>query len=214
MATAAISDLKLCIWGSSRSFFKKAGHHRGCEANTRGAEFIHSAGNRKRGVEAVSAGLPDLFPRLWRFCMVLTKATDRADDLAQKTCERALANAEKFNVGTDLDRWLFTIARRIWLNDIRADKVCLGAGVVPVEEIDVPNNNPHVDVNILAGEVLNIVQALPEGQRVTIFLVYVEGYSYREAAEMLDIPIGTVMSRLAGARKTIVARTAAQEPIG
>jgi len=162
---------------------------------------------------AISAELPDLFPRLWRFCFVLTKVADRADDLAQATCERALLNAEKFKLGSNLDRWLFTIARRIWLNDIRAAKVRQGTGVIPVEEIDVPNNNPHVDVNILAAEVLDLVQALPEGQRVTTFLVYVEGYSYREAAEMLDIPIGTVMSRLAVARKAIVTKIDAQEPI-
>lgn len=145
--------------------------------------------------------------------MVLTKAADRADDLAQATCERALFNAEKFKLGSDLDRWLFTIARRIWLNDIRSAKVRQGNGIVPVENIDVPHNKPHVDVNILAAEVLDMVQALPEGQRMTTFLVYVEGYSYREAADMLDVPIGTVMSRLAGARKRIAANMAAQEPI-
>lgn len=143
--------------------------------------------------------------------MVLTKDRDRANDLAQATCERALRNAEKFDKGTDLDRWLFTIARRVWLNDLRAAKVRLGAGVVPVEDVELADNNPHVDVNIFAREVLNIVQALPEGQRLTTFLVYVEGYSYREAAETLDIPIGTVMSRLAGARKAIAAQTAAKE---
>lgn len=142
--------------------------------------------------------------------MVLTKARDRADDLAQATCERALLNADKFDDGTQLDRWVFTIARRVWLNDIRAAKVRLGAGAVPVEDIDVSDNNPHVDVNILAREVLNMVQALPEGQRVATFLVYVEGYSYREAADMLDVPIGTIMSRLAGARKTIAAKTASK----
>lgn len=145
--------------------------------------------------------------------MVLTKAADRADDLAQATCERALLNAEKFSIGSDLDRWLFTIARRLWLNDIRSTKMRQGTGLVSVEETDIPSNKPNIDVNILAGQVLNMVQALPEGQRVTTFLVYVEGYTYREAAEMLDIPIGTVMSRLAGARKTIAAKMDVQEPI-
>jgi len=154
-----------------------------------------------------------VFPRLWRFCMVLTKARDLADDLAQATCERALVNAEKFQTGTDLDRWVFTIARRIWLNDIRSAKVRRGEGVVHVEEVELSDNSPHIDVNILAREVLDLVQALPEGQRVTTFLVYVEGYSYREAAAMLDIPIGTVMSRLAGARKTVAAKATAQKAI-
>ena len=142
--------------------------------------------------------------------MVLTKARDTADDLAQAACERALLNADKFQPGTDLDRWVFTIARRIWLNDIRSAKVRRGEGLVQVEDVDVADDAPHIEVNIFAAEVLKIMQALPEGQRVTTFLVYVEGYSYREAAEMLEIPIGTVMSRLAGARKTVAGKVAAK----
>ena len=161
----------------------------------------------------MSKGLPDLFARLWRFCMVLTKTRDGADDLAQAACERALLNAEKFEIGTDLDRWVFTIARRVWLNDLRSAKVRRGAGLVPVEEVDISDNAPPTEVNILAREVLDMVQALPEGQRVTTFLVYVEGYSYREAADMLEIPIGTVMIRLAGARKTVAAKAAAKDVV-
>jgi RNA polymerase sigma-70 factor (ECF subfamily) len=174
--------------------------------------FIQSR-DKKTAQAFVSKGLPDLFQRLWRFCMVLTKTRDGADDLAQAACERALLNAEKFEIGTDLDRWVFTIARRIWLNDIRSAKVRRGEGLVPVEDVDISDNAPHTEVNIFAREVLDMVQALPEGQRVTTFLVYVEGYSYREAADMLEIPIGTVMSRLAGARKTIAAQAAAKEVV-
>jgi len=108
-----------------------------------GVRIIHSADEISPRA-LVSKGLPDLFQRLWRFCMVLTKTRDAADDLAQAACERALLNADKFEVGTDLDRWVFTIARRIWLNDIRSAKVRRGEGLVPVEEVDISDNAPHI----------------------------------------------------------------------
>ncbi|MFS4579748.1 RNA polymerase sigma factor [Phaeobacter sp. C3_T13_0] len=148
-------------------------------------------------------GLTSIYPRLWRFCLVLTKSRPAADDLAQATSERAISQADKFEIGTDLDRWLFTIARRIWLNDIRSAKVRSGRGLVSVEDTDLEDNSPPVETNIFAHQVLERIQALPEGQRLCVLLVYVEGYSYREAADMLGIPIGTVMSRLSTARRAI-----------
>ena len=94
-------------------------------------------------------------------------------------------------------------AQRIWLNDLRSRKVRTGGGLVPVEEIDLPDHSPGAETNILARDVLNRVNALPEAQRHSVFLVYVEGYSYKEAAEIMEIPIGTVMRRLAAARKRL-----------
>ncbi|AXI46745.1 RNA polymerase sigma factor [Sulfitobacter sp. SK012] len=147
--------------------------------------------------------MPQIYRRLWRFCMVLTKDRTAADDLAQAACERALVNAAKFSPGTDLDRWVFTIARRLWLNEIRSRKVRRGEGLVAVEDVDIADEKPAIEVNILAREVLDIVQALPEAQRLSVLLVYVEGYTYSEAATLLDVPIGTIMSRLSTVRKLI-----------
>ena len=135
--------------------------------------------------------------------MVLTKDRSAADDLAQAACERALVNAAKFSPGTDLDRWVFTIARRLWLNEIRSRKVRRGEGLVAVEDVDIADEKPAIEVNILAHEVLDIVQALPEAQRLSVLLVYVEGYTYSEAAAFLDVPIGTIMSRLSTVRRLI-----------
>ena len=155
----------------------------------------------------MSSGLPSLYPRLWRFCYVLTKRRDAADDLAQASCARALEQSDKFEPGTSLDRWLFTIARRLWLNDLRSAKTRRGQGLVLVEEVDLEDYKPSVETNILAREVFTVIQDLPESQRLAVLLVYVEGSSYREAADVLDVPIGTIMSRLATARKTIAHRT-------
>lgn len=155
---------------------------------------------------AVRAGMAQIYPRLWRFAFSLSGSRAGADDLAQRTCARALERAEQFTVGTHLDRWLLTMARRIWLNELRADTVRRGAGLVPVEDTDLAADILPAEMNIFAGEVFSSIAALPEAQRETVLLVYVEGYAYREAADMLEVPIGTVMSRLAAARKTIAAR--------
>jgi RNA polymerase sigma-70 factor (ECF subfamily) len=114
-----------------------------------------------------------------------------------------LLQADKFQAGTDLGRWLFTMARRLWLNDIRATKVRTGNGLVLVEDTDITDHASTAETNIFARQVLDKIETLPDGQRLCVLLVYVEGYSYREAAEMLDIPIGTVMSRLSTARGVI-----------
>ncbi|MEP3391310.1 MAG: RNA polymerase sigma factor [Litoreibacter sp.] len=142
-------------------------------------------------------------PRLWRYCVVLTKSSDIAHDLTQSTCLRALEKAHQFEKGTHLDRWVFRIAQRIWFNELRAKSVRHGGGIVAVEDANLPSNEPSAETNIFVSEVLSHVQALPEAQRTTVMLVYVEGFSYREAADVLQIPIGTVMSRLSAARKTL-----------
>lgn len=137
---------------------------------------------------------------------MLTGRPELADDLAQATCVRALEKSQLYTAGTRLDRWIFRIAQRLWLNEMRADAVRRGAGLAPIEEIELPDKKPGPETNIHTREVLTEVMALPEAQRVTVLLVYVEGYSYREAAELLDIPIGTVMSRLAASRARLAGK--------
>lgn len=152
--------------------------------------------------------MPEVYPRLWRFCLTLTRARPAADDLAQQTCTQALEKAHQFEAGTHLDRWLFTMARRIWLNDLRAAKVRRGNGVLAAEDADLADLRADTEMNISGREVFGLIYALPEPQRVAVMLVYVEGYSYKEAAAFMDCPVGTVMSRLATARKTIAPKFA------
>jgi len=110
---------------------------------------------------------------------------------------RALEHAAQFSEGTRLDRWLFSILHSIWLNEVRAQHIRQGQGFVDAEELadSASNEDP-----IWANQVMQRVNRLPEAQRNTVFLVYVEELSYREAAEVLGVPIGTIMSRLAAAR--------------
>jgi RNA polymerase sigma-70 factor (ECF subfamily) len=148
---------------------------------------------------SVRGALDSLLPRLWRFCHLLTGDRTSAADLAQSACLRALEREDQFQPETRLDSWLFRIAQSVWFNEMRADRIRQGGGLVPVEKavLFAPTN---AESNIFFSEVFSQVMALPEAQRTTLALVYVEGYSYQEASELLGIPIGTVMSRLASAR--------------
>ena len=151
----------------------------------------------------VIAGLPEHLPRLWRYGLLLSRDRDTAGDLVQATCVRALERSEQFTPGTRLDRWLFAIMHSLWINEVRARQVREGRGHVDPEEVLATDGQRQAETNILAAQVFREVMALPEAQRETVLLVYVEGLTYREAAGVLDIPVGTVMSRLAAARRKL-----------
>lgn len=145
--------------------------------------------------------------RLWRYGVMLSHHRDTADDLVQATCVRALERAGQFTAGSRLDHWLFAILHSIWLNEIRARRVRQGQGFVEAGEALTFDGAAETETHILAVQVMNHVHALPEAQRSAVFLCYVEGLSYREVAEVLQIPVGTVMSRLAAARARIAEAT-------
>jgi RNA polymerase sigma-70 factor (ECF subfamily) len=151
----------------------------------------------------IRSGLTENLSRLWRYGLVLSHRRDVADDLVQQTCVRALERATQFQVGTRLDRWLFAILHSIWLNEIRSRRVREGQGFVDAEQALVVDGARETEAHVMAAQVLRLVGALPDAQRASVFLAYVEGLSYKEVAAVLDIPIGTVMSRLAAARATL-----------
>ena len=148
----------------------------------------------------VEQGLPPLLKRLWRYGLVLSGDSDTAHELVQATCLRALERCEQFQPGTQLSRWTYTILSSIWKNELRSRRVRMGQGFVDPEIALVADGVQEMDTNLLARQVLKEVERLPDGQREAVFLVYGEGLSYREAAEILDVPQGTIMSRLATAR--------------
>jgi RNA polymerase sigma-70 factor (ECF subfamily) len=167
--------------------------------------------------DPVMQGIAAELPRLWRYGLVLSGTRDTAEDLVQATCVRAIERAHQFQSGTRLDRWLIAILHSIWLNEIRSRKVRQGQGLVDADVVLIFDGMKETETNILAAQVLREVQSLPEVQRETVYLVYVEGLTYREAAETLAIPIGTIMSRLAAARAKLAglgaeAKAAATQP--
>jgi RNA polymerase sigma-70 factor, ECF subfamily len=151
----------------------------------------------------VRAGLEPSLARLWRYALVLSRARDVADDLVQAACLRAIERADQFVPGTRVDRWLFTILRSIWLNELRSQRVREGGGVVDAEIALTTDGAREIEMNITASAVLRAMGRLPDAQRETLLLVYGEGYSYAEAAATLGVPIGTIMSRLAAGRAAL-----------
>ncbi|KAF1033649.1 MAG: ECF RNA polymerase sigma factor SigR [Pseudomonas sp.] len=154
-----------------------------------------------------------MLPRLWRYGLVLSRQKHLADDLVQATCVRALERAGQFVAGTRLDRWLLTIMHSIWLNELRSQRVRLGQGFVEAEQELWFDGETQAQDQVLAAQVIKRVNALPEAQRETVFLAYVEGLSYKEIAEVLHIPVGTVMSRLAAARLKLAETAARRSPL-
>jgi RNA polymerase sigma-70 factor, ECF subfamily len=145
-----------------------------------------------------------LLPRLRRFCMALTRSAEAGDDLAQSTIERALSRINQWHEGTRLDSWMFRIAQNINIDQARAQKT---RGVsVDIDELASVSGEDGRDVvesrNAL-GKAQAAMAKLPDDQRTLIALVAIDGQSYKDAAAILDIPIGTVMSRLARARAAI-----------
>jgi RNA polymerase sigma-70 factor (ECF subfamily) len=153
-----------------------------------------------------------LLPRLRRFARSLTRSVVEADDLVQEACLRALSRADQWDPTQPLDRWMFRITRNLWISEIRKRTVRIGQGQVPADETHELVSNDSGEASVMAGELHSQIAALPEELSAILLTVSVEGYSYAEAAQLFDIPIGTVMSRIHRARKTLAAQI--NEPAG
>jgi RNA polymerase sigma-70 factor, ECF subfamily len=154
--------------------------------------------------DPIHSQLVAFLPRLRRFCHGLTGNADLGDDLLQATFERALSRIDQWQVGTNLEKWVFRLARNLNIDRLRAQRV---RGVI----VDID------DAHALAGEdallrlecrseldaVETALATMPVELREVLASVVLDGQTYRDAADMLGIPIGTVMSRLSRARKII-----------
>jgi RNA polymerase sigma-70 factor, ECF subfamily len=155
---------------------------------------------------AMRAAIVAALPRLRRFCTGLTGNAQDGDDLMQSTVERALARSAQFEPGTRIDSWMFRIAQNLQIDAVRAAG---RRGVqVPVDlmpEAIGEDGRDTVEQRSELAAAQHALQTVPEDQRAAFLLVVVEGYSYRDAAEALGVPVGTIMSRLARARGRIEA---------
>lgn len=147
--------------------------------------------------------LTDLLPRLRRMARALAGHAQDADDLVQVALERALARSEQWRPDARLDAWVFGILRNAWLDELRART--RRSHVFAPEEAGEHVGEMALERHSDAMSVAAAMARLPEEQREVVALVLVEGLSYRETADVLDVPIGTVTSRLARARTTLQA---------
>lgn len=159
----------------------------------------------KRGVTVPERDLDnqlrDLLPRLRRFASWLTRADDSADDLVQATLERALSRWHTRRDRAALRPWLFAIAYRQFLDDRRRAR--RHAAMLELFGRSVPTESPSAEREVEAQSTLGAIDRLPEAQRLLLLWVSVEGLTYQEVAALLDVPIGTVMSRLSRARAAL-----------
>lgn len=143
---------------------------------------------------------PDLIehlPRLRRYARALTGDVMRADDLVQDTLERALSKLDLWQPGTDLRAWMFTLMHNVFLNQIRAHRP---ADSALDEALDIPVSGGQMEA-LGARDIHAALARLPEPQREAMLLVGLEQFAYDEAARILGVPVGTVMSRLSRARE-------------
>lgn len=145
-----------------------------------------------------------LLPRLRRFAVGLTRNPADGDDLCQMTIERALKNRGHYQPGTRLDSWMYRIMRNVWIDEQRARKRSSQTFVGGDDGVLVgaPGDQEAV---VELGDVDRVMAKLPDEQREAVLLVMVEGYSYREAAEIVGCPVGTLNSRLVRGRDALLA---------
>ena len=142
-----------------------------------------------------------LLPRLRRFARALSRNPHDADDLVQVAVERALLRLDQWRAGSRLDSWMYGIIRNAWIDETRArrrrDRVLAPAELG--EHVADGASDAHIQRLSLEAA----MERLPDEQRLAVALVLVEGLAYKEAAEVLEVPIGTVTSRLARGREAL-----------
>jgi RNA polymerase sigma-70 factor (ECF subfamily) len=142
-----------------------------------------------------------LLPRLRRFARALTFNREDADDLVQVAVERALGRSEQWEPGTRLDSWMFRIIKNAWIDEIRSRSRRSELFVPEEAGEQVGDNFAAAHQQRLAIE--KAVSMLSDEHRLVVGLVLIDGLAYKEAAEVLEIPIGTLTSRLARAREAL-----------
>lgn len=155
-------------------------------------------------MQAFERELLTLLPRLRRFARALARDAADADDLMQAALERALKAREQWMPGTRLDAWMMKIVRNSWIDEARsrARRAQTFAPEEAGERVGI-DDHENIERHAQMRDVDRAMSRLPPEQREVIALVLVEGLAYREAAALLDIPIGTLTSRLTRGRQAL-----------
>jgi RNA polymerase sigma-70 factor (ECF subfamily) len=148
-----------------------------------------------------------LVPRLRRFARSLAYDAGDADDLTQVAIERALRARGQWEAGTRLDSWMYRIMRNCWIDEVRARRRRSETFVEEEAGMNVgDDDNRRLEARAELAAVDRAMARLPQEQREVIALVLVEGLAYKEAAEILDLPMGTLTSRLVRGRQALMAQ--------
>ena len=148
-----------------------------------------------------AADITSHIPRLRRYARALTGDSSAADDLVQDTLERAWRRLALWRTGSDLRAWLFTIMHNIFVNQLRSNPLKLAQALeLPGSELSLAT--PQEDRLILR-DLNKALANLPHDQREVLLLIGLEQMTYEEAAKVLSVPLGTVMSRLSRGREQL-----------
>lgn len=176
--------------------------------SSRKARFADGATTSAANLETLAGLLPGMLPRLWAFSLRLCGNRHDAEYMLEHACAQGLARAHQWRPGMSSLNWMFSILHGIWASErdtgsVRSrfsakrdrDRDCMEAGLDP--------NAGNPEAASMNDRIVAAVERLPEAQRVVMLLVVIEGLRYNEAADVLGVPVDTVMSRLSHARRTI-----------
>ena len=141
-------------------------------------------------------------PRLRRYARYLRREADHADDLVQECLVRAIAKLHTWQPGTNLRAWLFVILRNCHINEIRREQRTDSLDDTPTDEPSLTTPGSQ-ETSVALSEVRKAYLSLSEEHREVLLLVAIEGLQYEEAAVILEVPLGTVRSRLSRARQAL-----------
>jgi RNA polymerase sigma-70 factor (ECF subfamily) len=158
--------------------------------------------------DEVRTGLASMLPRLRRFAIALTGSVVDGDELVQGTCERVLRKSDQLRDHARVDAWIYGIMRNLWIDELRSRRIRRHEDVSTAVDIIGEDGVATVEGRITLSTVRQALGTLSADQRAVLILVCVDGLSYKEASEVLAIPIGTVMSRLSRGRLELHARLA------
>ena len=163
---------------------------------------------QKRPTDGNSTGeqLVALLPRMRRYALSLCRHSTTAEDLVQSACLRAMAAQDSWQPGTNFNAWVFRIVRNLWIDQLRHRKVTGHEADLDAAE-QLAASGADGEEQLFVQQVRRAMADLPEEMREVVSLVCVEELTYREAAEILNVPLGTVMSRLARARVRLAEAT-------
>ncbi len=167
-----------------------------------------SSTNEDHGLAAFEDELLALLPRLRRFARSLSYDAADADDLCQVSIEKALNARAQWQPGTRMDSWMYRIMRNAWIDTARARRRAAETFVAEEAGAQVADDRTTRTIELRAElrDVVAAMRALPDEQREAVALVLVEGLAYKEAAALLEVPMGTLTSRLVRGRQALMAK--------
>lgn len=161
-------------------------------------------------MDAFETALIRILPRLRRFAHGLTRDAADADDLTQRAAERALKSRAQWQPGTNFDAWTYRILRNLWIDTARSrqrrDRV-----IAPAEDAETIGARGDAEAAAERLFLMRAMDRLPDEQREAVALVMIEGLSYAEAAQVLEVPAGTLTSRLVRGRQALAKMLAGGE---